>query len=826
MVSARSGPRLGAQLWLGLFSLLGILGLALVGLERTAPGPIASVHARIGELEGGQSCNLCHGGWTRSMTSACLECHAPIGAQIEERVGLHGVLVGAAAERCATCHAEHHGDLFPLVSPASFQLAGVPDPKAFDHGPIGWVMQGKHLEQECSACHEHADTPILPEGAKRFLGISQACADCHEDPHGGRHGQACADCHVQTGFDSPRFIDHDRHLELIGGHQGLSCATCHPEGEGEHSLAALRAPGYHGAGRSCADCHASPHRAEFRLGTAALLGQPERQACGACHLAEHTAWEQAAQTLSAEAHGSSGFALDGPHAQLACAHCHADPNQPVRVERQGRAEGWAGLDLAALARRRGTPPPSLPRSAPKAFEAAPDFAPYGQRFPGRSADGCAGCHADPHAGQFDRPRDGSSEPASGRRACLDCHARESFAAPAFGLAEHARTGLPLEGRHGELACGVCHPSATPGAVDAASAPLRPGTHPPGPPQALAARPELASADVPVWLAGIDARCSACHADAHRGFFAGFEAQLGAHPNGSCAACHSAASFAEVEGGAFDHARHGGLPLDGAHGEAGCSVCHPPRPAPDATGRTFGRVAEDFGRYAGCQTCHQDPHGGAFADWTSAPGALPAGTDCGTCHSTASFRHGAADFDHGRATGYALTGAHAQAACSACHAPARFSERAARLRPGPSDPLSALGLLPESDGRRRAATPARSSAAARGSACDDCHVDAHGGQFAADGRTDCGACHDSTSEWTAGAFDHDRDARFPLEGAHAEAACAACHKAEPALAELQTQLPAPPPGSAAPGFDPARYKPLGTLCTDCHAIEPGRLRRGG
>ena len=104
--------------------------------------------------------------------------------------------------------------------------------------------------------------------------------------------------------------------------------------------------------------------------------------------------------------------------------------------------------------------------------------------------------------------------------------------------------------------------------------------------------------------------------------------------------------------------------------------------------------------------------------------------------------------------------------------------------------------------------------------------AHGGQFAAHGRTDCGACHDSTSEWSAGAFDHDRDARFPLEGAHAEAACAACHKPEPALAELQAQLPAPPPGSAAPGFDPARYKPLGTLCTDCHAIEPGRLRRGG
>jgi hypothetical protein len=773
------------------------------------------------------------------MSAACLDCHAPIEAQLDEGVGLHGVLVGAAAERCASCHAEHHGDLFPLVSPASFQLAGVPDPEAFDHGPIGWVMEGKHLEQACSACHEHADSGIPPEGARRFLGITQACADCHEDPHEARHGSACADCHVQTGFESQRFVDHDRHLALTGGHAGLGCATCHPEGDGAHGLAALRAPGYHGEGRRCADCHATPHRAPFREGTALLLEQPAEQACAACHLAEHESWEQAAQLLSAEAHARSGFALDGPHQELSCAHCHADPRQSVRVARQGRASAPLGLDLAALAQRRGIAPASLPRSSPQAFERVPDFTPFGQRFPGRGADECAACHADPHAGQF-VGRQGSGP--SGAAGCLDCHARDSFAAPQFGLAEHARTGLPLEGRHGELACSACHPSVGADPVSANTSantsanadanananaePLRPGTHPPGAPQALAARPELAQADVPVWLAGLEARCAACHADAHRGFFAAFEAELSDRPAGSCAACHTASAFTDVDQGAFDHARHGGLALEGAHGEAQCSACHAQRAELDETGRRFGRIAEDFGRYAGCQTCHQDPHGGAFADWSASEPGPARGTDCAACHSPASFRHGAADFDHGRSTGYALSGAHAEAACSACHAPARFSDRAARLRPGPDDPLTALGLLPQVAARRQAATPARSSAAALGNACEDCHVDAHGGQFDLEGRSACAACHDSTETWSAQAFDHGRDSRFPLEGAHALAACAACHKPEPALAELQARLPTPPPGSAQPDFDPARYKPLGTACTDCHAIEPGRLRRGG
>jgi Doubled CXXCH motif (Paired_CXXCH_1) len=823
--------RLRPQLWLGLFSLLGILGLAIVDVRRTAPGPVTAVHARINDLAGGDNCRACHGGWGQSMTAACLDCHTAIEAQQAQGVGVHGMLVGAHGQRCATCHPEHHGSGFKLVSRTSFALAGVPDPEQFDHARIGWPMEGKHLEQSCAACHEHAYAEELPVGGLRFLGISPACAQCHDDPHAGDHGDDCAACHVQTGFETPHFVGHEKFLPLVGGHAGLSCSTCHPTDNSRHSLAALRAPGLHRDQRDCGACHASPHRADFSKGSAALLDNSISSACVDCHLPEHTGWSAAEALLSSAAHSTSGFALNGPHQGLTCGHCHNDPSNLVQVPRQGRQPVQpAGLDAEALQRlslRRGQTPAALPRSETNAFDTAPDFVAYGQRFPGRQQDQCSACHQDPHAGQFAALLTNSGP--YDQAGCLACHARESFAFTAYGIEQHRHAGLPLDGQHAQLDCAACHPEVN---GRPALTPRRAGIEPPteGPGRAL--WPELANAAVAVWLEGLDPSCAACHADAHQGYFAAAGQPAAASTSGACSACHTTESFSHADAGPFDHDQHTRFALEGAHAEAVCQACHAPRAAPDEHGRSFGSVAERFGRFNGCQTCHQDPHGGAFAKWGSAEaqgaGQSPLdefspGTDCSQCHSSSSFRHGAAAFDHGAHTGFALTGAHAEAACSSCHAPSQLSQRPARQRPGPEDPLAALGLFPSATPQRQATTPARSLAGALGQACADCHGDAHAGQFAVDGVTDCADCHSSTTSFRELSFDHQVDSIFPLEGAHLAAACAACHKPEAALAELQSQPNSP--GSAPAAFSPVRYKPLGTSCTTCHAIQPGPLRRG-
>ena len=63
-----------------------------------------------------------------------------------------------------------------------------------------------------------------------------------------------------------------------------------------------------------------------------------------------------------------------------------------------------------------------------------------------------------------------------------------------------------------------------------------------------------------------------------------------------------------------------------------------------------------------------------------------------------------------------------------------------------------------------------------SQCSGCHIkaDAHGRQFSQEGREeDCSSCH-TPARWSIGDFNHER-ARFPLDVAHRNVACASCHK---------------------------------------------------
>jgi hypothetical protein len=84
-------------------------------------------------------------------------------------------------------------------------------------------------------------------------------------------------------------------------------------------------------------------------------------------------------------------------------------------------------------------------------------------------------------------------------------------------------------------------------------------------------------------------------------------------------------------------------------------------------------------------------------------------------------------------------------------------------------------------------------------CSDCHDDVHGGQFPiAQSAADCGRCHNAL-KWKPSLFDHERESKYSLKGAHAEVPCAQCHNVKKQVA----------------GQAVVFYKPTARECSACH-----------
>ncbi len=391
-------------------------------------------------------------------------------------------------------------------------------------------------------------------------------------------------------------------------------------------------------------------------------------------------------------------------------------------------------------------------------------------FLGAALD-CVGCHEDGHRGELGR-------------SCASCHGQTAWK-PAPGF-DHAKTRWPLTGRHAAVACNRCH------------TPRVPDPSEPGKGQRLFRA-----------VAGRD--CASCHEDVHR-------ARLGRN----CASCHVTGGWREVRTAGFDHGKTA-YPLEGKHATVACAACHKPgRPmrmpharctdchrdshrgelshrsdagrcesCHDVTGfrpANYGPVEHAQTAFplrgghlaVACNACHRKPGGGSAAP---APLRLASGRcsdchadphrgqlarfvtgTCESCHKVDGWRP--ASFDHG-GTRFALEGAHARIACAACH--------------------------------RSALAGGAVSYAGLAQACAGCHRDPHEGQFASLGRpTACERCHTPVS-FQKTKFDHVRDSRFRLDGAHARLACASCHKSE-----LRA------------GMTFVRYKPLPITCSGCHA----------
>jgi len=432
--------------------------------------------------------------------------------------------------------------------------------------------------------------------------LEEDCKNCHDRSDRGRQPQLCLACHKPVAAD----IDARR--------------------------------GFHGR----------------------LLGTANRLQCHACH-SEHLGRDADIVKLSREQfdHSRTDFPLRGMHASLPCQSCHVNgkPFREAKAEcnachhKQEPHEGKLGTDCARCHDARGWSPATFDHDKTafplknKHQDVACFSCHFGNRYKGTPQQ-CNACHApdDVHRGERG-PK------------CADCHTTAGWKTTKF---DHAKeTGFALDGVHGRIDCADCHRSGNLhdklprdcngchrgqdahagrfgqkcGACHGNEAWL-PTTfdHTRDTKWPLEGRHEKvdchACHTAVVATQKLDTGCVSCHraSDVHAG-------KLGA----DCASCHTPSGWRSDI--VFDHDLTN-FPLVGLHVAVPCEQCHVTRAYKDAQ--------------TGCNACHRtdDVHKGAL------------GAECARCHSPNGWRIW--EFDHGKETHFALTGAHSKLTCASCH----------------------------------------------------------------------------------------------------------------------------------------------------------------
>ncbi len=347
-------------------------------------------HAEFGfPLRGGHAkaeCAKCHGDGERASKhpgklpplEACARCHDSPHKQ--PFLDINVAAGSGHKEGCAACHVDEHADFHVATTTIA------------QHSATGFALVLPHEKVECAKCHKGETF------AARYPGRGQKdCRACHADTHKGqfehepRYAQ-CTACHEPTTFHPTNFdvaMHQKTKFPLTGAHDAVACARCHDEVKDD-----VRA--FHGTSQKCADCHEDVHKGAFDV-----AGKPAqvrgKQSCARCH---DTAAFHPVRAENFD-HGTwTGYRLDGAHAKVECAKCHAGTSD-VAHKRLGKVAG----------------------------------------------KNCSDCHRDQHQGQF----------ANGKSTdCARCHGVEDFHKTRFDHDRDSR--FRLDAQHALLECAKCHKS--------------------------------------------------------------------------------------------------------------------------------------------------------------------------------------------------------------------------------------------------------------------------------------------------------------------------------------------------------------------------------
>lgn len=172
----------------------------------------------------------------------------------------------------------------------------------FNHDTTGFMVDGRHRQVDCKACHDLAD----------FSEVDSNCRYCHTDVHQAKIYPDCELCHTTSGW---QILDaYQAHanttFQLLGSHAKLDCDACHKT----EIINEFRRPF-----TDCFDCHR-----ESYLSTTSPKHTPDMfgMRCDDCH--SFLAWKPA----TFRNHDDSFPIFSGEHSGTwdNCTTCHINPD--------------------------------------------------------------------------------------------------------------------------------------------------------------------------------------------------------------------------------------------------------------------------------------------------------------------------------------------------------------------------------------------------------------------------------------------------------------------------------------------------------------------
>lgn len=363
---------------------------------------------------------------------------------------------------------------------------------------------------------------------------------------------------------------------------------------------------------------------------------------------------------------------------------------------------------------------------------------------------CVDCHVDVHKGKL-----GSK--------CSKCHSESRWKKTAF---DHDKTDFPLLGKHKNLVCSQCHQNHR--------------------------------------YKDTSTNCISCHLSKDKHFGVMGE---------KCQDCHSEKGWGKTK---FNHNKQTHFSLSGRHESLACEACH--------------RKNLPLKLSQQCIDCHRedDIHKGSNGD------------KCQNCHNEKSW--GKSNFDHNKDTEFALIGAHKDVSCHSCH---KVDSKGETSVAGDQciDCHKTIDPHHGSLGKDCASCHQQIAwnrdtqfdhdfskfpltGAHKTLLCENCHFDenfqkvshqcqqCHSGNDIHEGTLgkDCAHCHNTVS-FSSWEFNHNKQTKFILDGAHQNLQCSLCHRQD---------IPDPVHPSTTCNSchqqDDIHHGDFGPDCEQCHSTE--------